>query len=254
MKHLYLHLPILFIVLALTACKEDEPVYGTTVLSSIQEVSIQEGKTITLQTNNPQDFAGDDLVWFSSDESVATVESGIVTGLKAGSTTVFVTRGNKKLKQYTVWVFNSKKFMNIDGKKYPITYVNLNTTNADHGFYEILFCTREVPDYKPQYAYAADVPSILLYFSQTMMFEEIDFSVTPSTDYDNLHMEVHNYAGIQTLLEGSYFEEGSFAFLPSGSGWDFSLNVDCMLYDSNTGEQKPLTIIYTGGLDFHGDW
>ena len=51
---------------------------------SAEEVNIIIGGTVTLTATN----AGETLVWSSVDESIATVENGVITGVSVGTTTV----------------------------------------------------------------------------------------------------------------------------------------------------------------------
>lgn len=67
--------------------KEGEINYGTTYDISISgEDSVQEDSTITLTaTTSP---AGETVDWLSSDDTIATVEDGVVTGVAEGSVTI----------------------------------------------------------------------------------------------------------------------------------------------------------------------
>uniref|UniRef100_UPI00163D5464 Ig-like domain-containing protein n=1 Tax=Klebsiella pneumoniae TaxID=573 RepID=UPI00163D5464 len=64
------------------------PLTGLTI-SGPSEVGL--GKRITLSAKlTPANATGYDLVWKSSSPSVATVENGVVTGVKRGRTTITV--------------------------------------------------------------------------------------------------------------------------------------------------------------------
>ena len=64
---------------------------NVTVLSKLvvdqQEVSMDEGSSVTLNVTHDE---GTTLVWASSDEEVATVANGVVTGVKPGEATISV--------------------------------------------------------------------------------------------------------------------------------------------------------------------
>ena len=85
----------------LSACKsEDKPdmveegqgirVTGITLAPS--SATVKEGETVTLTyTIDPQNATNTNIVWSSSDSSIATVEEGIVNGIKAGNAVITVT-------------------------------------------------------------------------------------------------------------------------------------------------------------------
>lgn len=68
---------------------KDEKIPVTGVTLSEETVSIDVGESYTLSaTVSPADASNKRVSWTSSDEEVATVASGLVTGLKAGTTTI----------------------------------------------------------------------------------------------------------------------------------------------------------------------
>lgn len=78
----------LVMVFALAACGED-PYKATAVTLDKTTAEVTVGETVTLTAN-----AG--VVWTSSDESVATVADGVVTGVKAGAATITATLVDEK--------------------------------------------------------------------------------------------------------------------------------------------------------------
>lgn len=58
------------------------------------ELSIEEGASSTLAATLTPEGATDSVVWASSAEGVATVSSGVVTGMSAGTATITATAGN----------------------------------------------------------------------------------------------------------------------------------------------------------------
>lgn len=83
--------------------KLDSPAYtvNLTVLPSDltldkKEAEVEIGKTLTLNAAVSPETAG--MVWTSSDSSVATVEDGVVTPLKEGTTDITVSAAGKSLK------------------------------------------------------------------------------------------------------------------------------------------------------------
>ena len=69
------------------------PVTGVTL--SETQASVAVGKTLTLTaTVEPEDATDPTVTWLSSDESIATVEDGVVTGVKAGTATITAQAGD----------------------------------------------------------------------------------------------------------------------------------------------------------------
>ena len=66
------------------------PVTGVTLDSD--SVTLTEGNTMTLHANvQPVDASNQDVIWSIDDETVATIENGVLTAVKAGEATVTVT-------------------------------------------------------------------------------------------------------------------------------------------------------------------
>lgn len=69
-----------------------EIVHVTGVALDQTSATIEEGKSLTLEpTISPSNADDKRVTWSSSDETVATVDNGVVTAIKAGSTTITVT-------------------------------------------------------------------------------------------------------------------------------------------------------------------
>lgn len=81
-------------------CKNDDDDDGDVAVtevkftSTVTEVTV--GKTITLKAEVlPADATNKTVTWTSSDATVATVKDGVVTGVKAGETTITASAGGK---------------------------------------------------------------------------------------------------------------------------------------------------------------
>lgn len=81
-------------------CKNDDDDDGDVavtevkITSTVTEVTV--GKTITLTAEVlPADATNKTVTWTSSDNTVATVKDGVVTGVKAGETTITASAGGK---------------------------------------------------------------------------------------------------------------------------------------------------------------
>ena len=83
--------------------KEDVPVEVTEITLDKSSLTLTPGKTETLTaTILPSNADNKEVKWFSSDETVATVENGIVTGLAYGNATITASTSNKKTATCTV--------------------------------------------------------------------------------------------------------------------------------------------------------
>ncbi len=71
---------------------EEIPVEGVSLDQTSAVIEIEETLTLTA-TITPSNATDQSITWTSSDESVATVENGVVTGVAAGSTTITATAG-----------------------------------------------------------------------------------------------------------------------------------------------------------------
>ncbi|MFA6842797.1 MAG: Ig-like domain-containing protein [Bacilli bacterium] len=89
---------------ALTSASEVPDFYYYAISIEIGEVSIYVGETATAEvTYNPADCVYKEVIWTSSDESVATVsDAGEITALKAGSVTITATYNGSESLQATL--------------------------------------------------------------------------------------------------------------------------------------------------------
>ena len=72
-----------------------EAVPATSITLSSNEESVAEGSTVTLTADVAPANSTDEVIWTSSDDTVATVVDGVVTGVKAGNATITATAGDK---------------------------------------------------------------------------------------------------------------------------------------------------------------
>lgn len=79
-------------VIAFTSCKSDNPVTGITLDEASLSIAVDETATLTA-TILPKGADGT-ITWASQDATIATVDNGVVTGVKAGATTVVASCGS----------------------------------------------------------------------------------------------------------------------------------------------------------------
>lgn len=78
-------------VLFFSSCKSDEPVTGVTLDQATMTIGV--GETGTLVATIQPKGADGNVVWSTSDATVATVAAGVVTGVKKGTADIIATVG-----------------------------------------------------------------------------------------------------------------------------------------------------------------
>ena len=116
---------------------EDTSVTGVTLNSDAETVTV--GDTVTLvETISPSNAENKNVTWTSSDESVATVEDGVVTGVAEGEATITVTTedgGYTATCDITVEPAESFALTGVytnTTKNYVSTYNNFNFDNLTY--------------------------------------------------------------------------------------------------------------------------
>ncbi len=92
MKKIVALMLALMMVLGLAACGGSTNNYTSIVLSK-DSVTIREGESITISVKTLPESATEAVVWTSSDDGVATVNDGKITGIKTGSAKI-IASGN----------------------------------------------------------------------------------------------------------------------------------------------------------------
>ena len=72
-----------------------EAVPATSISLASDAETVDAGDTVTLTATVLPENSTDEVIWTSSDDTVATVEDGVVTGVKAGTATITATAGDK---------------------------------------------------------------------------------------------------------------------------------------------------------------
>lgn len=105
-----------------------------------EEVSIEEGGTVTLlATVMPEDAPDKAVTWTSSNTSVATVEGGFITAIKEGTTVITAAAGGKKVScnvtvakkiiAVTEVIFDKTSLEMVEGDEYSLS-VTVNPDDA----------------------------------------------------------------------------------------------------------------------------
>ena len=94
-KYLCLFATLTFVSVLLLGCTEKETqVEVSSVSLNTPTIEMVEGETFTLvATVLPKDAEYDGVIWASSNASVASVNSGIVSALKEGTSTITASAG-----------------------------------------------------------------------------------------------------------------------------------------------------------------
>ena len=92
MKRTVALLLTLVMVLGMVGCGSNTKNFSSIVLSK-ESVAIREGESITISVKTLPESATETVVWTSSDDEVATVNDGIITGIKTGSAKI-IASGN----------------------------------------------------------------------------------------------------------------------------------------------------------------
>lgn len=99
MKRTILLLLSIVSVLSLSSCGDDDKPVVQSIEISKSEASVKIGEKITLTvSHSPADLPAPEYEWNSSDETIATVENGVVYGKAVGEATISVSSFNLGLK------------------------------------------------------------------------------------------------------------------------------------------------------------
>ena len=104
----------------------DDPIVVTGITLDKTTATVEEGATVTLTATVTPDTATDKTVtWSTSNETIATVSGGVVTGVKAGEVTITAKAGDKSA-TCTVTVTAAA----TEPEVVPVTGVTLNQTEV----------------------------------------------------------------------------------------------------------------------------
>ena len=99
----------------------------TAIAVSGDVLEVEEGKTITLKAETTPAFTTRKLTWASSDETVATVKDGKVTGVKAGTAKITASYGTIVSNEVTITVKASTTVSNVIAS---YNFVNFGGTDS----------------------------------------------------------------------------------------------------------------------------
>lgn len=124
----FLFLSLATVALFFSSCKTDEPLSGVTLDQA--KLSVAVGETATLvATNQPKGAVGV-VAWSTSDETIATVKDGVVTGVKKGTANIIATVGAFSA-TCAVTVINSTNFTaSLTGTEYYPIILDGTTAKA----------------------------------------------------------------------------------------------------------------------------
>ncbi|PLW98822.1 MAG: hypothetical protein C0594_17875 [Marinilabiliales bacterium] len=80
---------IVFSLIVIAACKKENNVTGVSINKETLTITVNESAQLTASVE-PEDAEDKGLLWSSSDESVASVDNGLVMGISAGNVTITV--------------------------------------------------------------------------------------------------------------------------------------------------------------------
>ena len=224
-----------------SAC-EKEPVYGTINLSSEKDITLGIGKTIDLQTTTPEDFGGDDVVWFSTDESVCTVsKGGEIKGIAAGNAQVIATKGDVKLKTYNVTVYSLKRYYKFNGEIQPLEYACYNTGSA---YGKMAFGPNRFGSSGPM---ESNCPMFVVLLDDDLADTDVDLNNTYGV---NVYM-IKSFSDYRDWESDDDIEEGTMNYVIDSSTSGDTIKINCSFtdWDGNFVEMH-----YEGSIDMNNYW
>lgn len=134
---------LLLVVLVFVACKpEPKTIQVTNLILDKTSVVIEAGNTVTITASFlPEKASNKTFIWKSSDETIATVEDGVVTGLKEGVVTISAVSYDGKKAECSVMVMDHPVSVMIPHQFFIAPKgENLNITcNVDSGDNDVAY-------------------------------------------------------------------------------------------------------------------